>query len=167
MDVGVDSPSFSSGGNKLASDRENRAYSVRLSASDLRKLKTIAERLKVTESELIRFALRKTLNRLAPLDDEHTKGASLLPVFVEFGDELTSYFDLDVSRLEAIFAVDEEGGGRPVDREDIGLLVMAGLEDTRLYARLRELTDRNVDIRALPDEFRNYLYEKYLYSDSA
>ena len=150
----------------MAGDRESRAYSVRLSASDLRKLKTISERLRVTESDLIRFALRKTLSKLAPLDDEHTKGASLLPVFVEFGDELTTYFDLDAARLEEIFAV-EEGVGKRVDREDIGLLLMSGLEDTRLYARLRELTDRNVEPNAVSEEFRNYLYEKYLYCDTA
>lgn len=150
----------------MAGDRESRAYSVRLSASDLRKLKTISERLRVTESDLIRFALRKTLSKLAPLDDEHTRGASLLPVFVEFGDELTSYFDLDAARLEEIFAV-EEGTGKRVDREDIGLLLMSGLEDTRLYARLRELTDRNVEPNAVSEEFRNYLYEKYLYCDTA
>ena len=151
----------------MAVDRESRAYSVRLSASDLRKLKTVSSRLKVTESELIRFSLRKMLNRLTPLDDEHTRGASLLPVFVEFGDELTSYFDLDASRLEEIFEV-EEDYGRSVDREDIGLLLLAGMEDdSRLYARLRELTDRYIEPNVVSQEVKNYLYDKYLFCDSA
>jgi len=150
----------------LAADKDSRAYSVRLSGSDLRKLKTISERLGVTESELIRFSLRKTLSKLSPLDDEHTKGASLLPVFVEFGDELTTFFDLDAARLEAILSV-EEGMGRQVDREDIGLLLMSGFEDTRLYARLRELTDRTLEPDEVEAEFKNYLYEKYLFTRMA
>ena len=150
----------------MATDKDSRAYSVRLSGSDLRKLKTISDRLGVNESELIRFALRKTLSKLAPLDDEHTKGASLLPVFVEFGDELTTFFDLDASRLEEIFDV-EEGQGRRVDREDIGLLLLSGLESTRLYARLRELTDRTPELVDVEIEFKNYLYEKYLYTKTA
>ncbi|NJN52449.1 MAG: hypothetical protein HC809_12520 [Gammaproteobacteria bacterium] len=76
----------------MAIERDGRAYSVRLSGADLRKLKAISHRLAVTESDLIRFTLRYVLARLAPLHDTETKGATLLPVFVEFGNELTSYF---------------------------------------------------------------------------
>src|SRR5215510_9461939 len=86
-------------GNPTMTDKDNRAYSVRLSGADLRKLRAISERLNVTESDLIRFALRNVLNRLSPLHDLETHGASLLPVFVEFGNELTSYFDLDENSL--------------------------------------------------------------------
>ena len=145
-------------------DRDSRAYSVRLSGADLRKLKSVATRLGVTESDLIRFALRRSLARLSPLDDEFTQGASLLPVFVEFGAELTSYFDLDLARLEEIFSV-REGIGTDVDREDIGLLLMAGLDETRFYARLRELTGRPIEPRVghEMEELRDYLYGKYLY----
>ncbi len=150
----------------MAVEKDNRAYSVRLSGADLRKLKTIANRLRVSESDLIRFSLRQTLGKLAPLDDTHTKGSSLLPVFVEFGDELTNYFDLDLDRLETILNAGTDDD-RQVDREDIGLLLIAGLEQTRLYARLRELTDRYVEPETVREEFRNYLYEKYLYRDTA
>jgi len=163
MDPWDNDPAFR--GKHVPIDKENRAYSVRLSGSDLRKLKIISARLMVTESDVIRFALRQTLNRLAPLDDETSTGAALLPVFVDFGDELTAYFDLDANRLDEIFNASEREP--TIDREDIALLLLLGLEPTRLYARLREVTDRYVEPDTVMDEFRNYLYEKYLYRTSA
>lgn len=149
-------------------DRHSRAYSVRLSGSDLRKLKGVASRLAVTESDLIRFALRRSLARLSPLDDEDTQGASLLPVFVEFGAELTSYFDLDLARLEDVLMV-KNGASKSVDREDIGLLLLAGLDETRFYVRLRELSNKRIDPKLGDGKkaLRKYLYDKYLYSDDA
>ena len=85
-----------------------------------------------------------------------------MPVFVEFGNELTSYFDLDESRLEGILN-DGIEGDRRVDREDVGLLLMAGLEETRLYARLSEITELQSDPDTVMEDFRKYLYAKYLY----
>ncbi len=149
-------------GGRLAGDKDSRAYSVRLAGADLRRLKAVSERLGVTESDLIRFALRHVLGRLSPLHDIESKGASLLPVFVEFGNELTSYFDLDESRLEGILN-DGIESDRRVDREDVGLLLMAGLEVTRLYARLSEVTDLHNDPETVMEDFRKYLYSKYLF----
>ena len=150
----------------MATDKDNRAYSVRLSGADLRKLRAISERLNVTESDLIRFALRHVLNRLSPLHDLETHGASLLPVFVEFGNELTSYFDLDENSLDQILNEGKESA-RHVDREDIGLLLLSGLERTRFYARLSELTGEYIEPEAVFVEFKKYLYEKYLFRRTA
>ena len=150
----------------MATDKDNRAYSVRLSGADLRKLRAISERLNVTESDLIRFALRHVLDRLSPLHDLETHGASLLPVFVEFGNELTSYFDLDENSLDEILNRGPESG-RHVDREDISLLLLSGLEKTRFYARLSEMTGEYIEPEAVFVEFKKYLYEKYLYRRTA
>jgi hypothetical protein len=124
-------------------------------------LKAISERLTTTESDVVRFALRHMLNRLSPLHDSDVHGAPLLPIFVELGKELAAYFDLDESSLDVIL----NGGsanGRRVDREDIGLLLMAGLDGNRLYARLSELNERRIDPAATNAELKRYLYEKYL-----
>ena len=151
----------------MATDKDNRAYSVRLSGADLRKLRAISERLNVTESDLIRFALRHVLDRLSPLHDLETHGASLLPVFVEFGNELTSYFDLDENSLDQILNHGKPESGRQVDREDISLLLLSGLEKTRFYARLSEMTGEYIEPEAVFVEFKKYLYEKYLYRRTA
>ena len=150
----------------MAADKDNRAYSVRLSGADLRKLRAISDRLNVTESDLIRFSLRHVLNRLSPLHDLETHGASLLPVFVEFGNELTSYFDLDENSLDQILNEGHENG-RHVDREDISLLLLSGLEKTRFYARLSEMTGEYIEPESVFAEFKKYLYEKYLYRRTA
>jgi hypothetical protein len=146
----------------VATEKDNRAYSVRLAGADLRKLRAISQRLDVTESDIVRFALRHVLNRLSPLHDLESHGASLLPVFVEFGQELTSYFDLDESSLDMILNQGLESD-RQVEREDISLLLLSGLEKTRLYARLSELTDKYIEPESVVAEFKKYLYEKYLY----
>ena len=150
----------------MAADKDSRAYSVRLSGADLRKLKAIADRLGVTESDLIRFSLRNVLSRLSPLHDTETKGASLLPVFVDFGNELTSYFDLDENSLDRILNLGLDQA-RQVDRDDISMLLLSGLEKTRLYARLSERTGEYIEPDAVLAEFKKYLYSKYLYRRSA
>ncbi len=150
----------------MATDKDNRAYSVRLSGADLRKLRAISERLSVTESDIIRFSLRNVLNRLSPLHDPDTNGVSLLPVFVEFGNELISYFDLDENSLDLILNQGREKD-RLVEREDISLLLLSGLEKTRLYARLSELTNDYIEPEAVVAAFKKYLYAKYLYRRTA
>ena len=146
-------------------DREGRAYSVRLSSTDLRRLKQISDRLRVTESQLVRFALRHVLTRLAPLQSG-TRGAALLPVFVEFGQEMLSYFDLDEEALDRILNEDVVNG-RHIDREDISLLAMYGLEGACVHARLSELVEAPIEPGAATVELKKYLYDKYLYRRSA
>jgi len=150
----------------VAADKDGRVYSVRLSGADLRKLKVISDRVGVTESDLIRFALRHVLSRMSPLHDVETRGATLLPVFVEFGSEMMSYFDLDERALDRIINEDLDKDRR-VDREDIGLLAMSGLGKTRLSARLAELATGPIEPDDVFDELRKYLYGKYLYRRSA
>ena len=147
-------------------DKDGRVLSVRLSGADVRKLKVIAGRVGVTESEVVRFALRHALARMSPLHDTGTHGATLLPVFVEFGTEMMSYFDLDEPALDRIINEDLDGGRR-VEREDIGLLAMSALEENRLAARLAQVASGPIDSAGVRDALREYLYGKYLYRRSA
>ena len=109
---------------------ENRkqAVSIRLGIGDIRKVKKLAERLGIRDSDVIRFALKWMLNRLAPLCDPEVCGRNLVPVFVEAGHELIPHFDLDAFRLEAIIneGADDE---RRVDRDDVVLLAMSGTQE--------------------------------------
>jgi hypothetical protein len=146
-------------------EKEGRAYSVRLSSTDLRRLKQISERLGGTESHLVRFALRYVLSRLAPLQTG-TGGPALLPVFLEFGREMLNYFDLDEDALDRLLN-DGTTNGRRIDREDIGLLLIHGLEEPCVHAHLTELTDVPIKPGSATVELKNYLYDKYLYRRSA
>src|SRR6201996_2921855 len=98
-------------------DKRKQAVSIRLGDSDVRNIKRIAKRLGVRDSDIIRFAIKSTLNRIAPLCDQAIRGRNLVPVLVESGDELIRYFELDAFRLERIINEQVEEG-RQVERDD-------------------------------------------------
>ena len=110
-------------------DTRKQAISIRMNAADVRKVKKLAQRLSVRDSDVIRFAVKCMLSRLSPLYDPTVKGRNLMPVFVESGAELLRFFDLDAARLEAIIN-DAVEPGRRVDRDDIALLAMTGGQAT-------------------------------------
>jgi hypothetical protein len=143
-------------------DQRKQAVSIRLGESDIRNVKRIAKRLGVRDSDIIRFALKSTLSRIAPLCDPAIRGRNLVPVLVESGDELIRYFELDAFRLEGIINenVDE---GRQVERDDIALLAMSGLREEYLVMRLKDANGAPVDAAPQHRSLRRYLYEKYVY----
>ncbi len=143
-------------------DQRKQAVSIRLGEGDLRNIKRMAQRLGVRDSDIIRFAIKTMLNRIAPLCDDAIKGRNLVPVLVESGDELIRYFELDAYRLEKIIN-EATGASTRVERDDIALLAMSGLREQYLVMRMQDGT-------VVPDEpagpgrsLRNYLYDKYVY----
>ena len=86
----------------ITSGNIKKLVSVRLTMTDLVRVKGIAARLGVRDSDVIRFALKTTLTKLAPLHNPSLQGNELLPVFVELGTELTNYFDIDPAQLDKI-----------------------------------------------------------------
>lgn len=140
-------------------DQRKQAVSIRLGESDIRNIKRIATRLGVRDSDIIRFAIKSTLGRVAPLCDQAIRGRNLVPVLVESGDELIRYFELDAFRLEAIINDQVEDPQR-VERDDIALLAMSGLREEYLVMRLR---DGDADGAARARSLRGYLYDKYVY----
>jgi hypothetical protein len=138
--------------------------SVRLGASDLRNVKGLAKRLGVRDSDIVRYAVKSMLGRIAPLCDERIVGRDLVPVLVESGDELIRHFELDSFRLESIINDHAEERSR-VERDDITLLATAALREQYLLMRLKEgsLGDANgaADASAAVRSLRYYLYDKY------
>src|SRR5271166_2684304 len=146
-------------------DQRKQAVSIRLGESDIRNIKRIAKRLGVRDSDIIRFALKSTLNRIAPLCDPTNRGRNLVPVLVESGDELIRYFELDAFRLDAIIN-DQADPKCQVDRDDIALLAMSTLREEYLHMRIAH-GDGAVAGAAPVRSLRRYLYDKYIYRDSA
>src|SRR3974390_1642379 len=99
-------------------ESRKQAMSIRMHAADVRKVKRLAERLGVRDSDVIRFAVKRMLARLGPLHDPEVRGHNLVPVFVESGVELLRFFELDAARLEAIIN-DGVEATRRVDRDDV------------------------------------------------
>ena len=143
------------------------AVSVRMGVTDLSKVKAIAKRLGVRDSDVFRYAVKNSLAQLAPLVDPGIHGRHLLPVFVEAGPTLLRYFELDAARLADIVnsgVVDPETLVAP---EDLTLLSMSGLQESYAIVKLGELLEGG---RAQPQEkdelvhaLRDYLYEKYVF----
>src|SRR5580658_330833 len=109
-----------------------------MNEGDVAKVKKLANRLGVRDSDIIRFAVKSTLARLGPLYDLEISGRHLVPVFVESGSELLRFFEIDAARLEAIVngAVESE---RRVDRDDIALLALTGSQQPYAALKLSEL----------------------------
>jgi hypothetical protein len=146
-----------------------KAVSIRMVSSDVRKVKKLAQRLGARDSDIIRYAVRLMVSRLEPLTDPEVRGRNLLPVFVESGEDLLRFFDLDASRLEAII---NEGAdaSRRVEHEDIALLAMSGAQQPYAALKLHEINGaQHAVVRSveLSQSLRTYLYQKYLHRHDA
>ena len=144
-------------------EKRKQAVSIRLGETDIRNIKRVAKRLGVRESDIIRFAIKSTFRRLAPLSDPAIRGRSLVPVLVEAGDELIWHFELDALRLENIINADAEDGRR-VDSDDIALLAMSGMREEYLAMRLND--GGSADAGGPERSLRHYLYDKYVYRNA-
>jgi len=150
---------------RVVIESRKQAVSIRMNVSDVRKVKKLAGRLGVRDSDVIRFAVKSMLARLGPLYDPEVRGRNLVPVFVEFGTELLRFFDLDGARLENIVNDGVEPGKR-VDRDDIALLALSGAQEQYAALRLSALNQQDgpqMGPADLATSLRQYLYEKYVY----
>jgi hypothetical protein len=152
-------------------EMRKQAVSIRMSASDVRSVKRLAKRLGVRDSDVIRYAVKAMVSKLAPLHDASARGRSLVPVFVESGSDLFRHFDLDAMRLDVIINEGADEGTR-VDQEDIQLIAMNGVQRSYIKLRLGSIgAGKNAEREPLPDNeqlersLREYLYNKYIYGN--
>jgi hypothetical protein len=158
-------------------DSRKQAVSIRMSAADIRNVKRLAKRLGVRDSDVIRFAVKVMLGKLAPLYDMQVRGKRLVPVFVESGTDIFRHFELDAVRLDTIINDGADEHSR-VEPDDIQLIAMSGIQQS--YARLRLTSigngnghgtgvpgrNGNEEHEELASSLRRYLYEKYVYRNN-
>ena len=155
----------SRGDYKVIESRK-QAVSIRMSPADLSKIKDLARRLSARDSDVIRFAVKTMLGRLAPLFDPHSRGRALVPALVEVGTEFLRFFELDSSRLDALINGEVSDPEKRVSMEDLGLLALAGVKEPYAALKLSELNqtdERLLRSGDLTNSIRQYLYEKYVY----
>lgn len=134
--------------------------SVRVSVSDLSKIKAISTRLGVRESDLLRFALKSMLARLSPFEEEESRGVDLLPPLIECGREVSNYFDLDAKQFEAIVNEGVSDVKSRVEPQDLNLLTWSPFEESRRKIQLASVSlMRSGDDPE--DTLKNYLVKKY------
>jgi hypothetical protein len=154
---------------EMAKTERKQAVSLRLSGNDLRKLKVVSERLGVSDSDVLRYALTTTLNRIGPLCDPGTRGADLIPALVASGPDFIRHFDLDAARLEQVINTGAPSDRR-VAREDLVALCFAASNPEFSWSKvgrpmslevggdaLRSVTGSPKAIQSL----RHHLFEKY------
>jgi len=137
-----------------------------MNPADLRKVKELARRLSARDSDVIRFAVKAMLGRLAPLFDPQSRGRALVPALVEVGTEFLRFFELDSSRLDALINDEVEDPEKRVSLEDLALLALAGVKEPYAALKLSELNqmdERLLHSGDLTSSIRQYLYEKYVY----
>lgn len=139
-----------------------RSVSFRIDEADFEKIKAIARRMRTRESDVFRFAIRMTLNKLSLLSDESIKGIDVMPVFVECGADIALHFNLDSNRIEHIINYNLPDHAQRVDDEDIGLLALASMPERYLSAKLKHLVDLPIEKIGVSEALREYLNKKYL-----
>jgi hypothetical protein len=143
------------------------AVSVRMGVADLIKMKAIAKRLGVRDSDVFRYAVKSSLAQLAPLVDPAVQGRHLLPVFVEAGPALLRYFELDAARLVEIVNSGVDNPELLVAPEDLTLLSLSGSQESYALMKLGELLNAGAapapEKEGLAEVLREYLYEKYVF----
>lgn len=141
-------------------DDKKNIVSIRLNNSDRDAMRVTAARLLVRESEVYRFAVHHLLSRLQRLYDNSYVGSDLLPLFLEFRDELNTELGLKKHQLFEIL------NGRTVDPEkfvamsDVELLLLPQHSVRQRLHQLSEAADYRHTDTALWLE--RYFYSKYL-----
>jgi hypothetical protein len=103
-----------------------KAVSLRLSTADLKKIRCVAERLGVRDSDVIRFAIKQTLCHMSPLTDVAQHGRALVPLFLEPSADLVRRFELDAEKLDVIINTGVTEPAERVSSDDLHLLAMVG-----------------------------------------
>lgn len=135
--------------------------SVRLAEADHRKMKEISKRLGVKESDLFRYIIKHSLNKLLPFQDEHIRGTDLLPALLDCGQDLARYFDLDTDQLDQIVNGGLEEEAKKIEKEDLDILAMAGASDHYARVKLAAISKSPLPEDDLITLLKQYMTQKY------
>jgi len=148
-------------------DNKKQNVSIRMSGSDLQKIKTIARRLKVRNSDVFRFVISSSLEKLGPLYDETVTGSDLLPMMIECGIDISRYFQLDSYRLDSLINKGVLKKEKLVDKADLELFGLAMRQEQYLYARLKDFANSQDEPLGTQSLLKKYFFEKYIESEQA
>ena len=134
---------------------------VRLDPADRRLLKTLSRRLRVSESDFLRYAIKTAVQDFAPLKDQAKEGAELLAAFLQHPAEKSRLLGLDAKRLDEILNADLEDEALRVASRDLELLVQGsvGKEYMQWYSAMLNGEAKPESFMATPS---SYLQQKYV-----
>ena len=140
-------------------DEKKHIVSMRLNNNDRNAIQMMASRLFVRESELYRLAVNTLLIRMHKLNDLDCTGSDLLPLLIEFREELNQNLGF---KKQQLFKIVNNGNAHPdkfVAMTDIELLLLPQhLLRQRLLQIEEAITVKERDINAW---LENYFAAKY------
>ena len=142
-------------------DNAKRSVSIRINTSDYGKIKTIARRLRVKESGVFRYLMRRSLKAVEPLYRNDANCREVLDIFAEDGGELISHFDFSTEKIKGIFEQYASDGHEQVADEDVELLTMVSMPEKYLALLLSEVTGQKVEPHDNEKILERYFDEKY------
>ena len=149
---------------ELIVDKKKHIISMRLEKTDRYSVQSIASRLYVRESEIYRFAINFLLNRIHKLNDLGCTGSDLLPLFIEFKEEINQSLGL---KKQQLFKIINSGNADPnkfVAMMDIELLLLPEHLVRQILLQKEDaiiFKDPNIKVW-----LENYFYDKYGLFDS-
>ena len=133
--------------------------SVRLGIGDLRRIKEVASRLDVKESDIFRFAVKSLSTRLMPLINRQLKGVPMLIALLESGEDLLRYFEFDAYHLDRLINGEEDE--RSVAEEDIELLAIGIVNADYIADQLSGRLGTRIEAAGAFQSLHDYLLHKY------
>jgi hypothetical protein len=142
-------------------DNKKKVVSIRIHDSDHNKIKLVAKRLQVRESDIFRYAIKSLLKKTLPLQHDRPRQDEVIAMLVDLVQELTYYLGLDTEHMQSVIAEVTNRHINELDDEDIELLVLSGIPDRNYLSRLQQVTDISNQDYDPGVALRNYLLEKY------
>jgi hypothetical protein len=134
---------------------------IRLTPVARRKIKAVAARLRIKESDMLRFAIDIALQHLEPLSDQVKEGAEIMAPIIEHGSLFVRSLEMDVAEVDRILNGDLENPALRVETPDVEM-ALSGRQNSGYvdWWKERVTAPPAIDSRAL--ETKTYLYEKYV-----
>ena len=142
-------------------DNAKRSVSIRINTSDFGKIKTIARRLRVRESEVFRYLMRRSLKAVGPMYQNDTRRSEIIDVLMEDNGELISEFNLDTDKIGQLFDQVCAQDGARLDKDDQELLAMVNMPEKFLALRLSEILGQKIEPADVVTTLDKYLENKY------
>jgi len=146
---------------KPVMENKTCSISVRLSETERRKIKVMAEKLRVKNSDIVRYAIKTAMTRLSSFHNPDLCGADLLPTMIEYCIELNRHFDLDADKLDTLINANINDKEKQVARNDIELLALCGMPVEIIQKQFRQLTGIELGDREVYQFMKKHLTHKY------
>jgi len=126
-------------------NERKKIISLRITDDDRTSIQSMASRLYIRESDIYRFAINQLLTRFDKLLDESCSGRDLLPLFLEYREELNHHMNLKKKQLHTIFNGQEPTPETYVSMADVELLLLPHHALRQRLSKIQPPPEDNID----------------------